>query len=173
MESRKGGGDGFKDTTSSEDSDDAYIFDEEHFPTCNGDVSDDKMKEILEVMLNKEEMKKLFMIVANQKYGVPIKSTCIIMNNNYIQNGKTITKDPDAEKDEFYMSIDEKLDVIIYVVDLIWHELNDNKNGDLKIKQELNESIERLHKMMMKLEEKVDHALDKILTGDCKNDSEK
>ena len=125
-------------------------------------------------MFNKTEMKKLFMIVANQKYGVQIKSTCIIMNNNYIQNSKAITKDPDAEKDEFCMSIDEKLYVIIYSVDLIWLELNDNKNGDLKIKQALNELIERFHKMMMKLKEKVDHhALEKILTGDCKNDSEK
>ena len=114
--------------------------------------------------------------MANQKYGVPLKSTCIIMNNNYVQNGKTISKDPNAEdKDEFYLTIDEKLDVIIYIVDIIWHELNDNKNGDsnMKLNQELNESIERLHEMIIKLEEKVDHALDKISTGDRKSDSEK
>ena len=64
-------------------------------------------------------MKKNFMIMANQKYGVPLKSTCIIMNNNYVQNAKTISKDPNAEdKDEFYLTIDEKLDVIIYIVDI-------------------------------------------------------
>jgi len=127
-------------------------------------------------MLEKSEVKKLFKIMANQKYGVPLKSTCIIMNNNYVQNGKTISKDPNAEdKDEFYLTIDEKLDVIIYIVDIIWHELNDNKNGDsnMKLNQELNESIERLHEMIIKLEEKVDHALDKISSGDRKNDSEK
>ena len=166
----------FKGTTSSEDIDDSYIFDDEHFSTCPGDVSDDKEKDILEIMLEKSELKKFYMIMANQKYGVPLKSSCVIINNNYVQDGKTVSKDPNPDvKDDFYLTIDEKLDVIIYVVDLIWHELNDSRgNRDLntKLKYELDESMENLHKMIKKLGEKVDLALDKISAGDRKNDSE-
>ena len=115
--------------------------------------------------------------MANQKYGVPIKSGCVIINNNYVLDGKSISTDQNDEvKDKAYLTIDEKLDVILYIVDLIWHQLNNKEEKigglDVKLNHELNKTFERLHKMMIKLEEKLDLALEKISIGDRKNDCE-
>ena len=176
---KKGGGNGlYKDTGSIEDDECSYIFDDEHFSARTGDVSDDLEKDIVELMLEESEMKKFYTIMANQKYGVPIKSSCVIINNNYVLDGKTISADQNDEvKEKSYLTIDEKLDVILYIVDLIWHQLNDKeeKIGGLDMKlhhAELNKTFERLHKMMIKLDEKLERALEKISIGDRKNDCE-
>lgn len=106
------------------------------------------------IMLEPNEMKKMYMILANKKHSVPLKSTCIILNHNFVHTGgKTYERSHDDEN--FYLNIDEKLDVIIYITDVIFHEVND-------MQKEFDAKFELLNEKMAAIDKKLDILLNHV-----------
>ena len=115
------------------------------------------------VMLDKSEMRKFYRIIANQKYGVPVNTHCVVINNNFLDRTGTKKQAPEDINDENFMSQDDKLDIIIYVIDDIWHMVHDFMNGRSNVY--FNKSQEKMTKLeikIKKLEDKLDAVLDKM-----------
>lgn len=143
--------------------------------TLAKEVIERKKAEKLNVMLDRNDMSKFFRIITNQKYGVPINSSCVVINNTYFDHeGKK--KQPKEEFDEstsVIMTEDDKLDVLIYIADDIWHMIHENvyrRDGDKSMydsedgdgNHSLFEKLERIELKMTKLEKKLDATLNKF-----------
>ena len=97
-------------------------------------------------MLEPNEMKKMLMILQNLKNNVPVHSKCVILNNNYVRSSDGPHYDDDGK---FYLPDSDKFDLMIYISDVIFHEVHE-------LKDSFDEKLDSLDKKMAVIDEKVD-----------------
>ena len=151
VEETRGDSEGNKENDDPEDSD-------------KNAVTSPKKEEEFNIMLEQSEMKKMHMIIANIKNSFPINSRCVNINNNFVHTGDgTFECSQDDEK--IYLPIDEKLDILIYITDVIFHEVD-------SLQTKFDVKFEVLNKKMAVIDKKLDNLLDN-LKAKCNQDEGK
>ena len=136
------------------------------------EVVERKKVEQLNVMLDKNDMSKFFRIVTNQKYSVPINSSCVVINNHFLDHDGKKKKSDEGDCDDISVVVDDndKLDVLIYIVDDMWHMIHDDLNDRVGGKRmdgcvdgdgynSLHEKMAHIDLKMTKVEQKLDATL--------------
>ena len=86
------------------------------------------------------------MILANMKNSVPINSRCVIINHNYVRTGDSTYK-RSQDDENFCLPSNENLDIIIYITNIIFHEVD-------SLQKEFDAKFELLNKKMVVIDKK-------------------
>ena len=151
VEETRGDSEGNKENEDPEDSDKDAI------------TSPEKEEEF-NIMMEPSEMKKMHMILANIKNNIPINSRCVFINNNFVQTDDHTFECSQADE-KVYLPIDEKLEILIYITDVIFHEVD-------SLQKECDAKFEVLNKKMAVIDKKLDNLLDN-LKAKCNQDDGK
>ena len=103
------------------------------------------------------------MILANIKNNIPINSRCVFIKNNFVQTDDHTFECSQADE-KVYLPIDDKLEILIYITDVIFHEVD-------SLQKECDAKFELLNKKMAVIDKKLDILLDNVKAAIDQDDS--